>query len=300
MHDNGTTFFTIFTVGMRPLVPILLLSILLASACGDQFPVPENEVPVITETFVESVGTDSALLVATVSNGDLVYRCGFHIYLKGSDLHLSCDAVCKDNSFRASVIGLRPDTGYELEAFIDNGNGLNIKSDRHPFVTLEDDFGLPSYSLDFESFLLREFDTDHDGTLSTEEALAVKEMTVYTDSIPSINRLGRFRNLNSLTCRPHRMNCKSLLRELDLSENPAISYLDAIRNDMESISFPENSEIRHLNLGFNNFITLDLTRLKKLEVLNVTGCYKLETLYLAKGLNVYLSQNTSINIIYND
>ena len=285
---------------MRPGIYIVLLYALLAAACGNELPVPDDGIPEIVESYVESVGTDSALLAATVSDGNLVSRCGFHIYLKGSNLHLTCEAVCRDNSFRATATGLRPDTGYELEAFIENGKGLSIKSERHPFVTLEDDSGLPSYSYSFESFLLREYDTDHDGTLSTEEALAVTKMEVFTDSIPSINRLGRFPNLDSLTCRPHRLNYKSLLKELDISENPAMSYLSAVRNDMESISFPENSELRYANLGFNNFITLDLSRLSKLEYVNVTGCYKLQTIYLAKGQNPEISRNTTITIIHND
>ncbi|MBO4566382.1 MAG: hypothetical protein J5695_04055 [Bacteroidales bacterium] len=278
---------------------VCIVSFLLAS-CGQEPLPPETGMPEILETYVESVTIDGAMLMATVSDGSLVEQCGFCVYQAGTSQCLTYNAVCKDNSFSVFANGLRPDTGYEFEAYIDNGNGLSIKSERHPFVTLEADPALPSYAYSFETFVLREFDTDNDGVLSTEEALAVRSMTVSTDSIPSITQLERFQNLDTLICRPHRMTYKSLLKELDLSGNPGIRYLNAVRNDMETISFPQNSELRYVNIGFNNYVTLDLSTLLRTEYVNLTGCHRLETIYLAKGQQIEITGASDATIIYYD
>ena len=278
---------------------------LLAASCGPGDLPQSGVMPSIEAAHVESITTQSALLSATVSDGSLIESCGFYVYQTGTAVCLVFKTDCKDNSFTVVADGLLPDTGYEFEAFVDNGKGLSVKSSRHPFVTLEEDPSLPSYAFSFETFLLREFDTDHDGTLSTEEALAVTKMTVNTDSIPSITRLERFQNLDTLICRPHRMTYKSLLKELDLSGNPRMRYLNAIRNDMETISFPKDSELRYVNIGFNNYVTLDLSTLLKAEYVNLTGCHRLQTVYLAKGQQINLSwgignETPPFNIIYYD
>jgi hypothetical protein len=271
--------------------------------CCTQAELPQGgATPQIEDVRVETVGTDCALLWAEVSDGRLAAVCGFHVYQTGSTQALRYETACEGNEFSALADGLRPDTGYEFEAFVENGKGLSVKSKRVPFATLAGEPGEPSYAFSFETFLLREFDKNHDGILSTEEALAVRKMTVHTDSIPSINHLERFQNLDTLTCRPHRMTYKSLLKELDLSGNPAMRYLNAIRNDMETISFPKDSELRFVNIGFNNFVTLDLSTLLKAEYVNLTGCHRLKTVYLAKGQSIRLTtdSSSSFKIIYYD
>ena len=276
------------------------LTILMTAACG-QVDLPRaEEMPKILDAYVESVTIDGATLTATVSDGSLVDKCGFYVYPAGNAQCLIYGAVCADNVFSVFANGLQPDTGYEFEAYVDNGKGLSVKSERHPFVTLEADPSLPSYAFSFETFVLREFDTNRDGTLSTEEALAVRNMTVHTDSIPSINHLERFQNLDTLFCRPHRMTYKSLLKELDLSGNPEMRYLNAIRNDMETISFPPESELRYVNIGFNNFVTVDLRSLLKAKYINLTGCHRLQTIYLSKGQDTKISGMPSSATLYYD
>ena len=299
-HSILSSFFAIFMTEMKLRFLIACALSVLQASCGLEPLPPETGKPEILDAYVESVTIDGAMLKATVSDGGLVEQCGFHLYQMGSAQSMTYNAVCTDNTFAVFANGLRPDTGYEFEAFVDNGNGLSIKSERHPFVTLEADSGLPSYAFSFETFALREFDTNHDGVLSTEEALAVRSMTVSTDSIPSITHLERFNNLDTLICRPHRMTYKSLLRDLDLSGNPSMRYLNAVRNDMETISFPQNSELRYVNIGFNNYVTLDLSTLLKTEYVNLTGCHRLQTIYLAKGQKIEITGASSATIIYYD
>ena len=279
---------------------LAILAIVLACACGQNGLPQAGGIPEITDTYVDNVSDDGALLCAKVSDSGLVGLCGFHVYQKGSSQAMRYETSCENNSFSVMADGLRPDTVYEFEAFIENGKGLIIKSERHLFTTLEGTPGEPSYSMSFEEFVLREFDTNHDGTLSEEEALKVRKMTVHTDSIASLTHLERFRNLETLICHPHRISSKSLMRELDLSGNPALKDVNAIRNDMEDIIFPENSELVNLNIGFNNFITLDLRPLHKLKELNLTGCHKLQTVYLWSWQNVNIASNSSFNIIRKD
>lgn len=260
----------------------------MALSCGKPLPRPA-ELPTILRATVESVSTDGALLSAEVSESTLVAACGFYVTQNGTTQSIRVEAGLSGNSFAAMAGGLRPDTGYEFEAFVENGRGLSVKSGRQPFVTLPPDSDLPSYSMTFETFILREFDTDKDGTLSEQEALAVRKMTVPTDSIASAPGLGRFRNLDTLIIRPHRMTLKSLLKELDLTGNPAMRYLNAVRNDMLSIQFPKQSELHHANIGFNNYTTLDLSTLLKTEYVNLTGCHRLQTVYLGKDQQIELT-----------
>ena len=269
---------------------ILMLGAVLGMAfsCTVSLPRPA-ELPAIVRATVESVSTDGALLSAEVSDGTLVAGCGFYVTQNGTTQSMRVDAECNGNAFGAMASGLRPDTGYEFEAFVENGRGMSVKSGRQPFVTLSTDPDLPSYSMTFEAFILREFDADKDGTLSEQEALAVRKMTVPTDSIASAPNLGRFRNLDTLIIRPHRMTLKSLLKELDLSGNPAMRNLNAVRNDMLTIQFPKESELRYANIGFNNYTTLDLSTLLKVEYINLTGCHRLQTVYLGKDQQIELT-----------
>ena len=286
---------------MRTRYLLAILAILLTPCACTQGVLPQaGSIPEITDTYVDIVSDDGALLCAKVSETGLVATCGFHVYQRGSTQAMRYETSCEGNMFSVMADGLRPETGYEFEAFVENGKGLIVKSERHLFTTLEGAPGEPSYSMSFEEFVLREFDTDHDGTLSEEEALKVKKMTVYTDSIACLTHLERFRNLETLLCHPHRISAKSLMRELDLSGNPALKKVNAIRNDMETIMFPQDSEIIDLNIGFNNFITLDLRPLRNLKDLNLIGCHMLRTVYLWSWQNVTIYSNTSFNIIRED
>ena len=118
----------------------------------------------------------------------------------------------------------------------------------------------------FKSYLTGNFDTDGDGEISEEEALAATEIDISGNSVSRLTGIEYFSNLERFDCSN---NC---LTAIDLSQNTRLRELNASSNDLISIDLAKNMLLRWLDISNNKEISiLDLSNNKELTHLYVMG-----------------------------
>jgi hypothetical protein len=119
----------------------------------------------------------------------------------------------------------------------------------------------------FRDYLLRNFDRDLDGFISTEEAKMVKEMNLNNnESVTSLKGIEYFTSLENLYLRGHHR-----LEELDLSNNPELRILDCCETYVLNLNLAQNAKLKELYCANINCNTLSLNNCTELEVLDCSG-----------------------------
>ena len=113
----------------------------------------------------------------------------------------------------------------------------------------------------FRQYVLDHFDTDEDGTLSSDEIEAVTVITVYTDDITSLSGVEYFTNLRELSCGGSETSeISGLLTELDVSRNTKLKYLWCGGNQLTNLDVSHNVELTYLNCRRNQLSSLDVSQ----------------------------------------
>ena len=184
--------------------------------------------------------------------------------------------------------------------------------------------GLTISDKNFRTYLLGLCDADSDGKIVSDEADAVKEISVCTDNISTLDGIQYFRNLKNLDCSGSVWNGK--LSSLALSSNvsletvkcnynqiasislqsslsalecrfnkfsslalgsaPALKRLDCYGNELGELDLSALSELEYLVAGMNSFKTLDVSDNLKLKYLDLYDSPDLETVYVARGQRI--------------
>ena len=145
----------------------------------------------------------------------------------------------------------------------------------------------------FREYVSSEFDDDHDGVLTQEEAGLSRWGYTYSVSV-SEKSISSLKGIEYLTGLGYLYCSDNLLTSLDLSKNTALTYLSCNGNKLTSLDLSKNTALTKLWCNDNKLTSLDLskntvlTRLdcydNKLTSLNVSGltaltrlsCYKNE------------------------
>ena len=148
--------------------------------------------------------------------------------------------------------------------------GVSVSSKYIPLVPRSDagaGSGISIPDIYFKRYLVDRFDTDGDGEISEEEALAVKEIDVSSVRyICSLSGLEHFKNLEKLDCSGNN------LTELDLTACEALKNLNCSNNALSALNVKSNTALKKLNVKGNREISLvDLRHNPALEDLNVSG-----------------------------
>ena len=109
----------------------------------------------------------------------------------------------------------------------------------------------------FKAYMIKNFDTDGDGEISYEEALAITMIDVDTDNIESLAGIEHMANLTELNC-----------------EGPFVmsgSEPEEGRGKLKTLDVSKNTKLTKLYCGFNQFSSLDLTSNVLLERLRCAG-----------------------------
>ena len=178
---------------------------------------------------------------------------------------------------------------------------------------------------EFRAYVFANFDTDNNGVLSEEECDAVTKISVYTNSIYSLEGIGLFRNLKSLGCSPkytrwtanvdewHIYNGDEevigKLTSLDLSNNVELTSLNCFGNQLTSINLKNCTSLTHLTCELNYMKHIDLCdspeltvlmcSFNQLEELDLSQCINMNQLFCT-GNELYsldLSHNTRITYL---
>ena len=140
---------------------------------------------------------------------------------------------------------------YPIEAF-------ECKIDSKENIIFED--------ADFKAYLVANFDTDGDGEISKEEALAITEIIVGTKDIESLAGIEHMANLTELRCEgpwsffePEK-DPEGKLKTLDVSNNVNLTILYCGFNQLTSLDVTNNPKIEQLRCAGNNLNSLDVSK----------------------------------------
>ncbi len=122
----------------------------------------------------------------------------------------------------------------------------------------------------FREYVITNFDTDNNGTLTEAELAAVTEINVSgtnleEGNIQSLTGIEYFTELRTLKCN------YNLLTSLDLHNNTALTVLECYFNKLTVLDVSHNTQLTHLNCGYNDLSYLDVGNNIKLKEVNCVG-----------------------------
>lgn len=118
----------------------------------------------------------------------------------------------------------------------------------------------------FKAYLVANFDTDGDGEISKEEALAITKIIVGTKDIESLAGIEHMANLTELRCEgpwsffEPEEDPEGKLKTLDVSKNVNLTILYCGFNQLTSLDVTNNPKIEQLRCAGNNLNSLDVSK----------------------------------------
>lgn len=140
---------------------------------------------------------------------------------------------------------------YPIEAF-------ECKIDSKENIIFED--------ANFKAYLVANFDTDGDGEISKEEALAITKIILGTKDIESLAGIEHMANLTELRCEgpwsffEPEEDPEGKLKTLDVSKNVNLTILYCGFNQLTSMDVTNNPKIEQLRCAGNNLNSLDVSK----------------------------------------
>ncbi|MCC8019948.1 MAG: hypothetical protein LIO85_09290 [Rikenellaceae bacterium] len=153
-----------------------------------------------------------------------------------------------------------------------NYYGLKVRFSYPKDEPLNDKFTSPR----FLAYLLENFDTDKDGVITDTELLDVSAIHISGMGIKDLE-------LKYLPLLGHIYASNNDLKEVDLTENVAVTTVDFSYNDLENIRF--NPGIRSADISYNTLECIDLDGCS-IQILNCRN-NRLETLSVDKSPKIY-------------
>ena len=200
---------------------------------------------------------------------------------------------------------------YPIEAF-------ECKIDSKENIIFED--------ANFKAYLVANFDTDGDGEISKEEALAITKIIVGTKDIESLAGIEHMANLTELRCEgpwsifepeedpegklktldvSKNVNLTILYCgfNLDMTNNPKIEQLRCAGNNLNSLDVSKNTELIEFEAYNNRLSSIDVSNNPKLYYIDLTN-NQIKSIDVSKNLKlgrITCSDNklTSIDVTNN-
>ena len=133
----------------------------------------------------------------------------------------------------------------------------------------------------FRAYVKAKFDKDNDNFLSESERNAVKEITVNSKNITTLEGISYFPNLETLKC------YNNQLTSLDVSKNTGLLTLSCYENNLTSLDVSQNTKLEELLCGKNQLTELDVRNNTALWCLS---CYENKLTSLDVSHNTQLEQ----------
>lgn len=198
---------------------------------------------------------------------------------------------------RKATIGLVDSEGVAFGSIVINQeSGLHLNIPEDMLLAFPDEI--------FRNYVLKNFDTDKDGKISTNEALKVTSVWVPQMGIASIEGIQYFPNITQLNCNVNdltelnvsnnlklvSLNCgDNELSLLDISQNTGLISLWCIGNNLTSLELSNNAKLRTILCGGNRIAEINLSNNPALNSLNCYG---------NKLTSLDLSNNPEIEYLY--
>lgn len=202
-----------------------------------------------------------------------------------------------------SDITLNRSVLYPIEAF-------ECKIDSKENIIFED--------ANFKAYLVANFDTDGDGEISKEEALAITKIIVGTKDIESLAGIEHMANLTELRCEgpwsffEPEEDPEGKLKTLDVSKNVNLTILYCGFNQLTSLDVTNNPKIEQLRCAGNNLNSLDVSKnteliefeayINRLSSIDVSNNPELEYIDLTNNQikSIDVSNNKSLRSFFID
>ena len=133
----------------------------------------------------------------------------------------------------------------------------------------------------FRAYVKAKFDKNNDNFLSESERNAVKEITVNSKNITTLEGISYFPNLETLKC------YNNQLTSLDVSKNTGLLTLSCYENNLTSLDVSQNTKLEELLCGKNQLTELDVRNNTALWCLS---CYENKLTSLDVSHNTQLEQ----------
>lgn len=232
-----------------------------------------------------SYGTQPSVVMADDATTSITIDCG-----DGVTLGTTAETATE---FWFCVPPVTFTEGFTIKVQNSDGMGMTKSVTSSRFITrntantmapLETLFEAPTGKVafadaNFKAYCVQHFDTDGDGEISKEEALAVTEIIVDTKDISSLGGIEYFTNLEILDCSLKWLNgqkssseevwhyydlewneLSSKLTALDVSKNIALTYLNCGANQLTVLDVSKNTALTKLNCQGNQLTTLDVSK----------------------------------------
>ncbi len=147
-------------------------------------------------------------------------------------------------------------------------------------------------------------DTNNDGEIDTNEALAVTGLILFNQNITSLEGIEHFTNLEILLCNTNNLN------SLNLGQNTSLIHLNCGGNNLTNLDISANSLLTTLKCFGNNLTTLNTSNNPNLTYLNCSS-NQLNNIEISQNsnldwlicssnplTNIDVSQNTYLTNIY--
>ncbi len=131
----------------------------------------------------------------------------------------------------------------------------------------------------FRSKVSLNFDTNKDGSLSTDEINQAQRFDCANSNISSLKGVEYLTNLSSLFCGGNK------LAELDVSKNTWLELLQCNNNSLTSLNLSNNEKLTYINVDYNQLTAIDLS--KNMALTDVYSSYN-------KFTKIDLSNHTSL------
>ena len=114
----------------------------------------------------------------------------------------------------------------------------------------------------FRQYVSDHFDKDEDGWLIPDEIEAVTSIQCYYADITALKGIEHFTSVKELLCFGNK------LRELDVSQNTALTSLNCFNNELTSLDVSTLTDLTTLICSYNKLSELDISKNTKLQNLH--------------------------------
>ena len=274
-------------------------------------------IPILETSDVTSITSNTAKSGGSISkHGGIISSVGICWSLTENPTIEDCknEIPYESDSFELQLSNLEPLRTYYVRSYAQNDTGIGYGENRS-FTTLNDGTLISFEDKEFETYCLKNFDSNKDNFISIDEANKITEIDIFKKDISAIPEIQYFTSLMTLNCSSNKLTsldiskCTSLkildcnnnqLNSLEVSKCTGLTTLACYSNDLTSLDISGCTSLTTLNCSSNQLTSLDVSKCTNLTILDcsrnrltsldVSKCTSLTT------LNCSSNQLTSLDI----
>ena len=267
-------------------------------------------IPILETSDVTSITSNTAKSGGSISkHGGIISSVGICWSLTENPTIEDCknEIPYESDSFELQLSNLEPLRTYYVRSYAQNDTGIGYGENRS-FTTLNDGTLISFEDKEFETYCLKNFDSNKDNFISIDEANKITEIDIFKKDISAIPEIQYFTSLMTLNCSSNKLTsldiskCTSLkildcnnnqLNSLEVSKCTGLTTLACYSNDLTSLDISGCTSLTTLNCSSNQLTSLDVSKCTNLTILDCSR-NRLTSLDVSKCTSL-----TTLNCTYN-